>query len=227
MGPVKIKPVKPNPNFWASTYEVALGDLAALVTPQRIVLCESKSQDPTKAFDAACYNQIFGGRYPDTRFISIGNDKEVERADTHLIPVIQAIATGAEILRLRDRDDAIQQEIEENAKKGISTLSRRNIESYLFDDEVLTKLCKDHGKPDKIQDFLDAKQAALKKSIAEGGHPENLKPIAQKIHHAARNALKPSQMGNSKESFMRIILAPLIQPDMEVYKDLHKDIFGE
>ena len=226
-GQETIEPAEPNPNFWAQTYEIALGDLAELIAPQRIVLCESKAQDPAKGFDAACYNQIFGSRYPDTRFISIGNDKEVERADTHLIPVIQAIATGTEILRIRDRDDAICQEIEEDAKKGIRTPSRRNIEGYLLDDEVLTELCNREGKPDKIQDLLDAKQTALQRSIAEGKDHDDLKPTAQGIHVAAQNALKPSKMGNKSRNFMKDILAPLIQPGMKVYKELHKDVFGE
>ena len=223
----EITPAKPSPNLWGQTYDVALGDLAKLVAPQRIVLCESKAQDPAKSFDAACYNQIFGSRYPDTRFISIGNDKEVERADTHLIPVIQAIATGTEILRVRDRDDALPQEIEENAEKGIRILSHRNIEGYLLDDEVLTELCNREGKPDKTQDLLDAKQAALQKSIAEGKDHDDLKPTAQGIHVAAKNALKPSKMGNRSRNFMRDILAPLIQPGMKVYEVLHEDIFGE
>ena len=226
-GQEKIEPAEPNPNFWAQTYEVALGDLAELIAPQRIVLCEGKAQDPAKGFDAACYNQIFGSRYPETRFISIGNDKEVERAETHLIPVIQAIAIGTEILRLRDGDDANPQEIEEDAKKGIRTLSRRNIEGYLLDDEVLTELCNREGKPDKIQDLRDAKHAALQKSVNEGKHPDDLKPIAQGIHVAAKNALKPYKMGNKSRSFMRDILAPLIHPDMTVYQELHKDIFDE
>ena len=227
---VTLTPAEPNPIFWAQTYNVALADLAELVAPQRIVLCESKAskaQDPAKGFDAACYNQIFGSRYPDTRFISIGNDKEVERADTHLIPVIQAIATGIEILRVRDRDDALPQEIKENAEKEIRTLSHRNIEGYLLDDEVLIELCNREGKPDKIQDLLDAKQAALQKSIAEGKDHDDLKPTAQGIHVAAKNALKPSKMGNKSRNFMKDILAPLIQPGMKVYKELHKDIFGE
>ena len=188
---------------------------------------KAKPQDPAKGFDAACYNQIFGRLYPDTRFVSIGNNIDIEKADTHLIPVIEAIAEGVEILRIRDRDDATPQEVKENSEKGVRTLSLRNIESYLFDDEVLTKLCEDHGKLDKIQDLLEAKQAALKDSIAEGKSPDDLKPTAQRIHVTAKNALRPSKMGNRSKNFMRDLLAPLIQPGMKVYEQLETDIFGE
>ena len=119
-----IIPASPNPDLWARTYEIALGDLAKLVTPKRIVLCESTD------FDADCYNKIFGIHYPETRFISIGSSTDVEKANTHLIPVIKAVAEGAEILRLRDRDDADKDEIKENKQKGVRTLSRRNIEGF-------------------------------------------------------------------------------------------------
>ena len=219
--PVTLTPTEPNPNFWARTYEVALGALAKLVTPEQIVLCESTD------FDAGCYNKIFGIHYPDTRFVSIGNSIDIEKAHTHLIPIIEAIAEGVEILRIRDRDDATPQEIKENSEKGVRTLSLRNIEGYLLDDEVLTKLCEAHGKFDKIQDLLNAKQAALQKSIAEGKPPDDLKPTAQRIHVTAKNALRPSKMGNRSKNFMRDLLAPLIQPGMKVYEQLETDIFGE
>ena len=57
---VTITPAKPNPNFWAQTYDVALGDLAKLVAPKRIILCEGKFEWATEGFDAACYNRFLG-----------------------------------------------------------------------------------------------------------------------------------------------------------------------
>ena len=155
---VTITPAKPNPNFWAQTYDVALGDLAKLVAPKRIILCEGKFEWATEGFDAACYNQIFGSRYPDTRFISIGGREDIKYADTRLIPVIEAIAEGAEILRLRDRDRATCQDRKDNAEKGILILKRKYIEKYLLDDEVLTQLCIDQQKSDNIHEFLDHKE---------------------------------------------------------------------
>jgi len=216
-----ITPTLPNPDLWARTYEIALGDLAKLVAPKRIILCESAG------FDADCYNKIFGVHYPETRFIPIGSDQDVEKADENLIPVIQAVAEGAEILRLRDRDDADKAEIEENKEKGIRTLLRRNIESYLLDDEVLTKFCEYHNIPDQIQNLIEARQAALKDSIANGKPHDDLKPTAQRVHITARNALSPTPVGNKKIGFMKNHLTPRIQPGMDVYKKLHDIIFGE
>ena len=151
---VTITPAEPNPSFWGQTYDVALGDMAELVAPKRIILCEGKFEWAAEGFDAACYNRIFGSRYPDTRFISVGNRMDVENADTRLIPVIEAIANGVEILRLRDRDRATCQDRKEMLKKGIRMLSRKYIEKFLLDDEVLRQLCVSLGKPDKIKEFL-------------------------------------------------------------------------
>ena len=39
---VTITPAEPNPNFWAQTYDVALGDLAELVVTGRTVFCEGE-----------------------------------------------------------------------------------------------------------------------------------------------------------------------------------------
>ena len=216
-----ITPTNPDPDLWARTYEIALGDLAELVAPKRIVLCESTD------FDADCYNKIFGVHYPETRFIPIGNNEDVEKADTLLIPVIQAVAEGAEILRLRDRDEADDVEIEENKVKGIRTLLRRNIESYLLDNEVLTKFYEKRQILDKLQDLLDVRQAALNDSIAKSKPDDDLKPTAQKVHMAARKALRPFPIGNRKSSFMKNHLAPCIRSGMNVYDELHEAIFGE
>ena len=222
-----IKPAEPNPNFWAQTYEVALGDLAELIAPQRIVLCEGKIEEAQEGFDAACYNQIFGSHYPNTRFVSVGGREDVEKTDTHLMPVIEAIAGGAEILRLRDRDRATGQDIANNAEKGIRTLSRKYIEKYLIDNEVLIQLCVREGKSDKIQDFLETKDKEIEKVMNDDRIHDKRRPIVQRIQQQSEQILGLVHSGDTAESFMRDILAPLITPGMKVYEELRKDIFGE
>ncbi|RKU21108.1 hypothetical protein C6503_05210 [Candidatus Poribacteria bacterium] len=218
---VTLKPMTPDPDFWARTYEVALGDLAQLVLTEWTVFCEGEK------FDADCYKNIFGSRHPEVRFISLEGRGNVEKSIEALNRVTGKIAKNAKVIGLVDGDDALPSEVEESDEIGIRTLSRRNIEGYLLDDEVLTKLCEAHGKSAKIQDLLDAKQTALKKSISEGKNHDDLKPIAQSIHTTAKTALRPSKMGNKSRNFMKNILAPLIQPGMKVYEELHEDIFGE
>ena len=229
-----IKPAKPNPNFWARTYEVALGDLAELVGPQRIVLCEGEIEDADKAFDAACYNQIFGVRHPETLFISIGAASDIKVADKKRIPLIKAIAGGIQTIRIRDKDILKPAQIKEGIQKGIRTLTRREIENYLLTDEVLIKLCQNKNKSNKTHELLAAKHNLKKKvlkSDSEEDKPDDrLKCIAADFYERAKDILDLQSEYTSKEperDFMKCELAPLIKPDMDIYKELHKAIFGE
>ena len=217
--PVTLTPVTPDPNFWARTYEVVLGDLAELVVTGRTVFCEGEE------FDEECYRNIFKGTYPEVCFVSLGARGNVEKSVTAANLAIEKIVKSVRVIGIVDRDKATCGEIKRNAKKGIRTLSRTTIESYLLDDEVLTKLCENHSAPDKVNDLLMAKQDALDKQKLKSS--DNLKPIVQQVHGAAQKVLKSAYLGNDKESFMMDELAPRIQPGMKVYEELHEDIFGE
>ena len=217
--PVTLTPVTPDPNFWARTYEVALGDLAELVITGRTVFCEGE------AFDEECYRNIFKDTYPEIDFVSLGARENVKKSVTAANLTIGKITKSAKVIGIVDRDQATGGEIKRNAEKGIRTLSRTTIESYLLDDEVLTKLCEDHGESNKGNDLLTAKQDALDKRDLKSS--DNLKPIVQEVHGAAQRVLKSAYLGNDKDSFMMDELAPRIQPGMKVYEQLHADIFGE
>ena len=196
-----------------------VGDLAELVLTERIVFCESRG------FDSECYRNIFNSRYPGLRFIPLEDRGNVEKTVKAANLALGKIAKKAMVIGIVDQDNATLQEVERMKEKGIRTLSRRTIENFLLDDEVLSKLCEDHGKSDKIGDLLTAKQEALNKHNLKPY--DNLKAIVQTVHGAAQRALKSVRLGNSKESFMMDILAPLIKPGMAVYEQLHEDIFGE
>ena len=220
---VTITPAEPNPSFWSQTYDVVLGDLAELVITGRTVFCEGEG------FDEDCYKNIFKNQYPEIHFTSLGGRENVVKSVTAANLAIGKIAKSAKVIGIVDRDKATDGEIERDSEKGIRTLSRKSIENYLLDDEVLTKLCEKHGKQDKIQDLLTAKTDALNNRTSGGKSksPDDLKPIAQDIHVAAQGIIDSVPLGNNKESFMKDILAKLIQPGMAVYEKLHKDIFGE
>ena len=216
---VTLKPIRPDPDFWARTYEVALGDLAELVVTGRTVFCEGEE------FDEECYMNIFKGTYPEVCFVSLGARGNVEKSVTAANLAIGKIAKSAKVIGIVDRDKATDAEIKRNAERGIRTLSKTTIESYLLDDEVLAKLCEDYGASDKINDLLTAKQNALKDQKLKSS--DNLKSIVQQIHGVAQRVLKSANLGNTRESFMMDILAPRIQPGMKVYEELHEDIFGK
>ena len=216
---VILTPIEPDPDFWTRTYEVALGDLAELVIIGRTVFCEGEE------LDEKCYGNIFNGTYPEVCFVSLGARSNVEKSVTAANLAIEKIARKAKVIGIVDRDKATCGEIKRNTEKGIWTLSRTSIESYLLDDEVLTKLCEDHDASDKVEDLLAAKQDALRKNKLKSS--DNLKSIVQPIHGAAQKVLKSVNLGNTRESFMMDMLAPRIQPGMKVYEDLHDDIFGK
>ena len=217
--PVKLKPTQPDSDFWARVYEIALGDLAELVLTERTVFCESKG------VDSECYQNIFKSRYPDLRFVPLEDKGNVIKTVKASNLALGKIAKSAMVIGIVDQDDATPEDVKRRKKEGIRTLSRRTIESFLLDDEVLTKLCQDYDKSDKVNDLLAAKQEALDKHNLKPD--DNLKAIVQPIHGAAGKALKPAKLGDSQASFMMDILAPLIQPGMAVYEQLHEDIFGE
>ena len=85
MSSVTIEPTVPDRSFWSSNYEVALGDLAALVAPERVVICEgepmNRNAGQNYSHDARCYERIFEDEFPETQFIPGGNASEVAGED--------------------------------------------------------------------------------------------------------------------------------------------------
>ena len=108
--------------------------------------------------------------------------------------------------------------------KGVRVLSRRNLETYLFDDEVLRALALSVGRIDKVSDLLAEKQSIL--SNRTGDAADDLKPASGDIYNACKSILELTNPGNNAKTFMRDTLAPLIRPRMVVYEELKRDIFG-
>ena len=214
-----IKPTDPDPDLWGRTYEIALGDMAELlVTSEQFIFCEGEN------FDELCYNKIFASRYPETRFFSVGGKGSV-------IKVVKAlrgkIAKGVKVIGVVDRDRSTPNDIERNREEGIRTLECGEIEDYLLHDDVLTQLCVSQGKPDKVKEFLQAKDEKTKEVINDDRIHDKRRPIIQRIQEQAEIILGLSHSGDTVESFMTDILVPLIKPCMPVYERLHNHIFGE
>ena len=102
-------------------------------------------------------------------------------------------------------------------------MSRRNLESYLLDDEVLRKLATANGKDENISEILAEKEKILA-SITDRAE-DDLKPARGQIYVACKKILGLTRIGNNAEEFMRETLAPLIKPGMKVYDELRHDIF--
>ena len=223
-----IEPTKPDRTFWKKAYDVALDDLAALVAPERVIICEGQpltSQPVGKhSHDAKCYERIFEDEFSETRFVSMGNDREIIGDKRGLAEALLSIVDDLKVLRLIDRDDRTEGKIAELGKDGIRVLSRRNLESYLFDDEILTALAFSAGKADKIEEVLIEKERI--RSARTDDAKDDLKSACGEIYVACKKILGLTQCGNSTEEFMQETLAPFIKPGMAVYEELKRGIFG-
>jgi TusA-related sulfurtransferase len=230
--PQTLMPQPLNRAFWERTLKVALDDLSDLIAPQRVVICEGNpvgTGNPKKAeFDAHCYRKIFAEEFPDTQFLSAGNSIEVETDRLALVSAIEALAKGVEIIRVVDKDDKSDTEIEELAKQKIRVLSRRHIESYLFDNEILHLLAENSNQLHQYSSLLERKKEAIERSSAppRNNPSDDIKSAAGAIYNAAKDLLKLEKPGNNVNSFCRDTLAPLVTSGTQVYTELKKAIFG-
>jgi predicted ATPase len=230
--PVTLLPKKVDRQFWANTLSVALDDLAQLVAPKQVVLCEGKptgnKEKPKAEFDAQCYRAIFADELADTDFASVGNAADVQSDRIQLGRTIETLISGTKVIRLIDRDDRSEQEIADAAQAGVRVLSRRHIEAYLVDDEVLRSLCLAYNQPEKDAEVLAAKSQAVSESVQRGNAPDDFKSAAGKLFTSVVEilSLKGKQCGSTTEAFLRDTLAPLLKPELATYQQLKKDIFG-
>lgn len=228
--PVKLAPVQPSRAFWEGVLAVALDDLAALVAPSKVVICEGNPIGPAAGknaeHDARCYEAIFGDAFPDVKFLSGGNSGQVAGDRLAFAAALLKIANGIEVRRLVDRDDHAPADVTSFNQGGIRVLSRRHLECYLYDDEVLRALCDASGKTDLVPDVLREKQNALAASVARRKPADDLKSAAGDIYTKLKQRLGLTGVGNDPAAFARNTLAPLIRPGMSVYEELKNDIFG-
>jgi ABC-type transport system involved in cytochrome c biogenesis ATPase subunit len=226
--PQSLKPARTTRAFWERMLNVALDDLSSLVAPSRVIVCEgAPAGHPGKntEHDATIYNLIFETEFPDAKFISAGNSTDVQADRLSLVAGIRALVSGCEVLRLIDRDDHSGQDVRNFTAQGIRVLSRRHLESYLYDDEVLTALCAKEGKPNEAANLLKERQEALHQIAQQGKPADDLKSAAGRIYVSAKRRLSLVGVGNDANAFARNVLAPLITPEMTVYKELRRAIF--
>ncbi|HXV05540.1 MAG TPA: AAA family ATPase [Solirubrobacterales bacterium] len=225
---VQMSPAVLSREFWKRTIASSLGDVAELVAPDRLVLCEGQPSSGDRAeFDARCLRQIFGTSVPDVEFVAVGNDRQVIRDSAGVGQTVGTLVSGTTVIKLVDRDDRSESEVEILESDGVRVLGRRNLEGYLLDESVLYSLCDTLGKPEVKSEVSSARTEALR-SAHEGGKPaDDLKAAKGDIYNSCRKLLGLRQAGSSADVFMAEQLAPLLKPGMPVYEELYRDIFGE
>ena len=225
--PQTIEPADPNLRFWKRHYAVALDDMAKLLAPNCVVLCEGSTEGDDPALDESCYNKIFANEFPQTLFVSVGSATKVEKRMSDLLPLLDRIVSGTKIVRFRDRDGLTPEEIEDKRTQGVRVMSEyRNIESMLLSDGVLSRLCNSLGKTD----HFDAIRTSRDEALAHAGSQhadDDLKPAAQAVHQAARAILKLPRPGETAHAFMRAVLAPLVTANTPEYIKLKGVIFDQ
>jgi hypothetical protein len=228
--PVRLRPASVSREFWRGQLEVAFGDLAALLAPAKVVLCEGLADArgrPRARFDAACLETIFDREFPDTAFVSVGNADDVLGDRLDIGRSIEALVTGVQVLRVIDRDERSEEQVDELQESGVRVLRYRHIERYLLDAEVLDALCERFGHPESKDDVRNALSDALADSVARGNAQDDYKRAAPHWIATARRTLGITGGGSTTEAFLRDTVAPLITPDMAIYAALQEDVFGE
>ena len=221
-----MKPAKIDKAIWNKFFELAFGDFSKLIAPSRIVFCEGTSQGRKyKDFDAQIYGKIFEQKYHETKFISLGSSTEIENIENQSVKVISNILKTSEIIKFVDRDDKSLQEIQELSDNGIKASQKRHIENYLFDDEIIEKLCVSEGKTELLQDCINAKNNAIQGSINRGNPTDDIKSASGNIYTELKRILSLTQRGNNKSAFIRDTIAPLVTEDTNIYQELEREIF--
>jgi len=225
---VTMRPAAVNRQLWKRHFDAAIGDIAELVAPDHVILCEGAKagKGDRDEFDARCYRAIFGESHPDVEFISAGNHHEVAGDLRGLAAALTGLLSGIIVTRLLDRDDMSPVEIAQLEERGVRVLPKRHLEAYLLDDAVLEELCRDLGHVELIDKVLEIKESALADSRAAGRPLDDLKAVKGQVYVGLKKILPLSGRGNSADAFLSDTLAPLMPRAVNLYKELEDAVFG-
>ena len=212
---VRLEPSKPSSQLLREAMSVALDDLARLIAPEVLVICEgSQVSDRVPVWDERIYRQIFRDLHPRVEFKSSGGKGELDRAAA----IASVIAPGTAVLKLRDRDHITPENRTRllTSDPTLRVLDRHSLESYLLDDEVLAALVGDRGT--SVENAVDE----LKAARDEATHPDgSAKGALGVVFEVAKNVLGNTEgLGENASQFSADVLAKLIMPEMRVRQEL-------
>lgn len=212
---VRLEPSQPSRKLLRQAMTVALDDLAGLIAPEVLVVCEgSQESDRVNAWDEWIYREVFRDLYQWVEFKSGGGKGELKRAAA----VAAVLAPGTRILRLRDRDDLTAEHRRRLLADDpdLRVLERRSLESYILDDEVLEALvaARGAGSDNAVEELKDARDGAM---LPNGSAKGSLGAVFA----AAKRVLGNTEgLGENPSQFSADVLAALITPDMQVRRAL-------
>jgi predicted ATPase len=206
---------------WEKFLSIALGELQTAFLPSNVIICEgSLLGNNRKGFDASVYSLILSKSSHNITFISGGSCNDIEKTDHAATLVLKNLMPHTKIVKLLDRDDRSEQEVSELSQNGIYVTTRRNLEGYLLDDEVIEEYLKTIGKHDKLNDALSIKSIALQASVARGNPNDDLKSASGDFFTQFKQELGLTRVGNKSDAFLKDTLAPVIKPGMQVFEEI-------
>ncbi len=230
--PVALKPIVVNRLYWKKILAVAVDDLASLVAPSRVVICEGRplgtdGKAPRREYDAKCLGRIFSEEFPETEFVSVGNADSVIMDNLALGASLKKVIAGMQLIRVIDRDGCTEREIADLARDGVRVLRRRQLENYLMDDDVLKTLCDQLGKSEKLEELRAAVAKAFESCKLRGKESDDAKAAAGPFFSDAKKILEMQNLGSNWEAFFCDHMAGALRPGLPAYNELKVDIFGE
>lgn len=211
--------------MWEKFLSIALDGFVSSSGPEILVMCEGNiNGKKRKDFDAFLYDSILKKKYPHITFVSGGSCSEVESPDHIGFKLLSQVLSSTKLVKLIDRDDKSESEVEELRKANILTTYRRNIESYLLDDELIVKLVNSVGKPELVESALDVKKVALQSSIDRGNPSDDLKLASGDIYVGLKKLLSLTRCGNNADMFMRDTMAKFLTEETAVFAEIESNI---
>lgn len=204
-----IQPITPTADRIRKIFEVAIEDLSDMLVPSKIIICEGSvnapDDSPKKEFDTKVYNTIFANE--DVLFISGQSKNTAQKSAELLLKIIQQSGSIRNISSIVDRDTLTQAQIKtfQQASPSQKFLSRRTIENYLLDSEIIDKYCDANG--------IDKTQVTSRLT-------DPINDDAKNIQGAVRQ-----QCGFTENvDEFKLKLAEYITPDSQVFNQLKQDI---
>lgn len=218
-----LVPIIVRPDTWRDIFEIALDDLASLVSPKTLIYSEGRaepsSQGGERGMDAKAFNTIFASSHPETLFISSGGNTDLDQRSAVAIAILGKVFPTVDILVLKDRDMASGKNTDESDRQQYlktnpanhRVLKRWEIENYLYDKEVLKAYC--------AGEALTFNEASYDAFVTDIGN-QNLKDETGRIKNLC--GIK----GSVSADVFKLAVAAYITNEMSVFKELDSCIFG-
>lgn len=220
--PCTLRPSEITPRLWRELFEIALDDLASLVSPRTIIYCEGRDapgpHGRERGMDAQAFNNIFASTHPEALFISSGGNTELDQRSAIAISILGKVFPAVEILVLKDRDMASGKQTDENDRRvylrnnpsNHRVLKRWEIENYLYDKEVLKAYCGGENLS-----FNESEYDAFVTDIVN----QNLKDETNRIKNFC--GIKSSVGADN----FKVALSKYVKGNMDVFQELKSCIF--